>query len=73
MTGRYPSHTGLGPAVIPPNSPYGMGGKETFLPELLKVAGYATHAIGKVCCQPVRAPTIHAGRCLLMLGTRAAC
>ena len=47
QTGRYPSHTGVGPGVIPPSAPYGMGGGETFVSQLLKAAGYATHAIGK--------------------------
>ena len=48
MTGRYPSHTGIGPAVIPPNAPYGMPKDETYLSEVLGAAGYKTAAIGKV-------------------------
>ena len=47
MTGRYPSHTGVGPEVIRPSFPYGMPSDETFLPELLREAGYDTHMIGK--------------------------
>ena len=47
MTGRYPSHTGIGPAVIPPNAPYGMPKEETLLPQVLSAAGYRTAAIGK--------------------------
>ena len=47
MTGRYCSHTGIGPDVIYPTHPYGMPGKEVFLSELLKQNGYTTHAIGK--------------------------
>ena len=48
MTGRYPSHTGIGPAVIPPTAPYGMPKEETLLPEVLGAAGYKTAALGKV-------------------------
>lgn len=47
QTGRYPSHTGLGPSVIRPTAPYGMPRAETFLPELLRDAGYVTAALGK--------------------------
>ena len=47
MSGRYPSHTGIGPAVIKPEMPYGMPGDETLLPELMKASGYSTHMIGK--------------------------
>eukprot|EP01065_Artemidia_motanka_P007369 TRINITY_DN1365_c0_g1_i1.p1 TRINITY_DN1365_c0_g1~~TRINITY_DN1365_c0_g1_i1.p1 ORF type:complete len:628 (+),score=148.49 TRINITY_DN1365_c0_g1_i1:51-1934(+) len=49
MTGRYPFHTGLGPDVIciGCGHPYGLPARETLLPELLRRAGYATHAIGK--------------------------
>lgn len=47
MTGRYPSHTGVGPDVIRIDWPYGVPGRETFVSELLKKAGYATHAVGK--------------------------
>ena len=53
MTGRYPSHTGIGPAVIPPNAPYGMPKEETLLPQVLSAAGYRTAAIGK-CPPPTR-------------------
>lgn len=48
MTGRYPSHTGIGPAVIPPAAPYGMPKEETLLPQVLHAAGYKTAALGKV-------------------------
>ena len=48
-TGRYPSHTGIGPAVISPTEAYGMPKEETFLAQLMKDAGYATAAIGKWC------------------------
>lgn len=47
QTGRYPSHTGIGPGVIPPAAPYGMPKEEVFLSEVLRGAGYATAAIGK--------------------------
>eukprot|EP01060_Flectonema_neradi_P001712 TRINITY_DN11040_c0_g1_i1.p1 TRINITY_DN11040_c0_g1~~TRINITY_DN11040_c0_g1_i1.p1 ORF type:complete len:535 (+),score=111.64 TRINITY_DN11040_c0_g1_i1:62-1666(+) len=47
MSGRYPSHTGIGPDVILPESPYGMPGDEVLLPQLLKDAGYSTHMVGK--------------------------
>jgi arylsulfatase A-like enzyme len=47
MTGRYPSHTGFGPDIDDPEMPFAMPAAETFLPERLRAAGYATHAIGK--------------------------
>ena len=47
MTGRYPSHTGIGPSVIVIYNPFGVPAKETMLPALLKDAGYATHMVGK--------------------------
>eukprot|EP01062_Namystynia_karyoxenos_P083232 TRINITY_DN9530_c0_g1_i1.p1 TRINITY_DN9530_c0_g1~~TRINITY_DN9530_c0_g1_i1.p1 ORF type:complete len:635 (+),score=161.64 TRINITY_DN9530_c0_g1_i1:86-1990(+) len=49
MTGRYPFHTGLGPDVVCTScgQPYGLAARETLLPELLRGAGYATHAVGK--------------------------
>lgn len=47
-TGRYPSHTGIGPDVLVENVPYGMPGREVFVAEYLRDAGYKTHAIGKV-------------------------
>ena len=47
MTGRYPSHTGIGPDVLVENVPYGVPARETFVAEVLKQAGYATHAVGK--------------------------
>ena len=40
MTGRFTSHTGVGPNVIKPSAPYAVPKNETFLPELLKQAGY---------------------------------
>lgn len=46
MTGRYPSHTGIGPSVIVIDNPFGVPAKETMLPALLKDAGYATHMVG---------------------------
>ena len=84
MTGRYPSHTGIGPDVLVENVPYGetdtattpapvrnfvrlhryqqthrelrvclpgMPGREVFVAEYLKDAGYRTHAIGKWCAK----------------------
>ena len=47
LTGRYPSHTGIGPDVDLEPSPYGMPPDETFLPERLRAAGYSTHLVGK--------------------------
>ena len=47
MTGRYPHHTGIGPDVIEVDHPYGVPAREVFLPELLRRAGYACHAVGK--------------------------
>jgi arylsulfatase A-like enzyme len=43
MTGRYPSHTGIGPDVLVENVPYGMPGREVFVAQYLKDAGYMTH------------------------------
>ena len=47
MTGRYPSHTGIGPDVLVENVPYGVPAREKYIAEHLKQAGYATHAVGK--------------------------
>eukprot|EP01063_Lacrimia_lanifica_P028196 TRINITY_DN407_c0_g3_i2.p1 TRINITY_DN407_c0_g3~~TRINITY_DN407_c0_g3_i2.p1 ORF type:complete len:626 (+),score=175.51 TRINITY_DN407_c0_g3_i2:1385-3262(+) len=47
MTGRYASHTGIGPDVIRSDMPYGMPKKEVFWPELMKANGYKTHMVGK--------------------------
>ena len=44
MTGRYPSHTGIGPDVIRPSHPYGMPLSEQLLPQHFKDAGYAPAA-----------------------------
>jgi arylsulfatase B/arylsulfatase I/J len=48
MTGRYASHTGIGPDVLVENVPFGVPGREVFIGEYLKKAGYKTHAVGKV-------------------------
>ena len=48
MTGRYSSHTGIGPNVDRIDYPYGVPAQEVFFPELLKAkAGYKTHMVGK--------------------------
>ena len=47
MTGRYPSHTGIGPSVIVIYNPFGVPAREVMVPKLLKDAGYATHMVGK--------------------------
>lgn len=47
MTGRFASHTGIGPNVIRPVAPYAVPKDEVLLPELLKKQGYATAAVGK--------------------------
>lgn len=48
MTGRYPSHTGIGPNVDRIDYPYGVPAREVFFPELLREkAGYSTHMVGK--------------------------
>ena len=47
MTGRYPSHTGIGPQVIRPGHPYGMPSSEVFMSQKFKSANYSTHAVGK--------------------------
>jgi arylsulfatase A-like enzyme len=46
MTGRYPCHTGVGPDVLRIDWPVGVPGREVFLPEKLKQAGYVTRMIG---------------------------
>lgn len=47
MTGRYASHTGLGPSIIKPNHAYGLPANETLIPQVLNKAGYASHMVGK--------------------------
>lgn len=48
VSGRYPSHTGLGPYVILGANPYGLPVDETSIAQVLKEqAGYRTAAIGK--------------------------
>merc|ERR1719427_2177774 len=47
MTGRYPIRTGLWKGNSGRYEKFGLGLDETFLPEMLKRNGYATHAIGK--------------------------
>ena len=68
MTGRYVSHTGIGPNVIKPTAPYAMPKAEVFLPEFMRRAGYETAAVGKW----VRACSIRA-TCLLRRLTRIRC
>ena len=51
MTGRYPIHNSIND-FIHVATPYGLPLNETTLPSLLKEAGYATHAIGKVNPRP---------------------
>lgn len=46
MTGRYPSHSGIGPDVLVENVPYGTPAREVFIAEYIKKAGYKTHAVG---------------------------
>ncbi|KAH3765094.1 Arylsulfatase I [Pelomyxa schiedti] len=47
MTGRLPSHTGIGPMIINLDKGYGLPPGEHTLAESLKDAGYATHIVGK--------------------------
>eukprot|EP00051_Salpingoeca_urceolata_P015673 m.204562 g.204562 ORF g.204562 m.204562 type:complete len:543 (-) comp18472_c1_seq5:132-1760(-) len=47
MAGRYPPRFGLQHQVIWSGQPAGVPLNETFFPELLSQAGWATHAIGK--------------------------
>ena len=42
MTGRYPSHTGIGPNVIKPTHAYAMPKKEKFMAEAFKEQNYTT-------------------------------
>eukprot|EP01105_Mastigella_eilhardi_P005252 TRINITY_DN16_c0_g1_i1.p1 TRINITY_DN16_c0_g1~~TRINITY_DN16_c0_g1_i1.p1 ORF type:complete len:477 (-),score=112.55 TRINITY_DN16_c0_g1_i1:66-1496(-) len=60
MTGRYPSHTGIGPMVISLQKGYGLPPKEVIIPKRLKEANYATHIVGKWhlgFCDPHYYPT----------------
>eukprot|EP00756_Hemistasia_phaeocysticola_P010995 Hpha_TRINITY_DN15076_c1_g1::TRINITY_DN15076_c1_g1_i1::g.124907::m.124907/K01135/ARSB; arylsulfatase B len=47
MSGRYPIHLGLQNGVIRDSIPEGVPLNETMVPQYLKEAGYATHAVGK--------------------------
>jgi len=47
MTGRYPFHIGRQHESLPPMMPTGLSTKYKLLPERMKEAGYATHAVGK--------------------------
>ena len=38
---------GIGPSVIVIYNPFGVPAREVMLPQLLKTAGYSTHAVGK--------------------------
>ena len=48
LTGRYPIHLGLQRGVIRDAVPEAVPINETMVPEYLRQAGYATHAVGKV-------------------------
>lgn len=47
MTGRYPFHIGRQHESLPPMMPTGLSTKYKLLPERMREAGYATHAVGK--------------------------
>lgn len=47
MSGRYPFTIGRQHAVIWPEEPTGLSLNLTLLPQLMKAAGYETHAVGK--------------------------
>eukprot|EP00755_Sulcionema_specki_P005383 Sspe_Gene.32629::Locus_15977_Transcript_1_1_Confidence_1.000_Length_1646::g.32629::m.32629/K01135/ARSB; arylsulfatase B len=46
LSGRYPLHTGVN-NYIPLGAPYALAQNETTLADMLKKAGYETHAVGK--------------------------
>lgn len=46
MSGRYPLHTGINSA-IPHHATYGLPVDEETLPDMMRRAGYKTHAVGK--------------------------
>ena len=47
MSGRYPSHVGMQHHVLAPGLDYGLPLNISTLADIMKTAGYATHAIGK--------------------------
>merc|ERR1719305_2248665 len=47
MTGRYPFHIGRQHESLPPMMPTGLSTKYKLLPQRMREAGYATHAVGK--------------------------
>lgn len=47
MTGKYPTRLGMQHSVILHTEPRGLSLSEKLLPQYLKKAGYATHAVGK--------------------------
>ena len=47
LTGRYPLRYGFQSGVLEPRKAYGLALNETLVPQLLRSAGWATHAIGK--------------------------
>ena len=47
LTGRYPLRYGFQSGVLEPRKAYGLPLNETLVPQLLRSAGWATHAIGK--------------------------
>merc|ERR1719264_783599 len=47
MTGRYPFHIGRQHESLPPMMPTGVSVRYKLLPQRMREAGYATHAVGK--------------------------
>ena len=63
LTGRYPLTTGMQYGVIDTRVPWGLDLTEQTLAEVLRDAGYKTHALGKVLMRPTLAEALNRPRC----------